>query len=316
MSIVSKVFITDYIDEPSVEKGILKEDLSDVLHDKIEVLLVWHERIDKAYIDKFPRLKGIVRYGTGYDNIDVRYAKEKGVYVCNNPDYGIEEVSDTAIAMIINIIRGVTRYDFFSRAYRDSWQEHTISSLRRTSDHLLGVIGAGRIGGSVLLKARALRLQTIFYDPYKERGHEKLLGSGRTDSMDELLKISDIVSLHTPLTDETRSMVDENFIAKMKDGASFMNTARGKIIKDIDIFYEPLKSGHISNVALDVLPDEPPGHSRLIEAWRKREAWLDGRLIINPHAAYYSQKAYLEMRQKAASNVLKILKGERPYNIV
>lgn len=314
---MSKVFITDYIDDPAIERDILKENLSVKLHKNIEVLLVWHERIDKTYIDKLPSLKGIVRYGTGYDNIDIKYTKTKGIYVCNNPDYGVEEVSDTTIAMITNIIRGVTRYDFLCRTYKNNWQENVIKSLQRTSNCVLGIIGAGRIGGSVILKAKTLRLQTIFYDPYKERGYEKLLGSNRVESMKELLKISDIVSIHTPLTDETESMVNEDFIVKMKTGASFINTARGKIVKDIDVFYKPLKSGHISNVALDVLPDEPPlRHSLLVSAWKKREAWLDGRLIINPHAAYYSIKAYLEMREKAASNVLRILNREKPYNIV
>jgi len=268
------------------------------------------------FIERLPNLKGIVRYGVGFDNVDYEYAKSKDIYVCNTPDYGTEEVCDTAIAMIMNIARGVTRYDYLCRGYSDSWQEHTIPSIKRISDYKLGIVGAGRIGGSIILRANVLRFQTFFYDPYKPRGYEKMLGAKRFDSLEDLLEISDIVSVNTPLTEETRGLVDENFVAKMKKGSSFINTARGKIVKDIDIFYQALKNGHLTSVALDVLPHEPPENSLLIRAWRDRAAWLDGRLIINPHVSYYSDKAYYEMRSKAALNAKKILEGTRPFNII
>lgn len=313
---MGRIYITDYIDNPHVEKDVLKDELSDTLTKDIEVLLVWHEHIAKEYIDKLPNLKGIVRYGVGYDAIDLEYAKSKNIYVCNTPDYGTEEVSDTAIAMMMNIARGISRYDCQCRAYRDNWQENTIKSIKRNSDYRLGVIGAGRIGGSVILKAKALRFDTYFYDPYVSRGYEKMLDSKRAESLDELLSECDIVSINCPLSKETLGMIDENFISNMKNGASLVNTARGGIIKDIDVFYKPLKTGKLSNVALDVVPHEPPKNSKLINAWRNREEWLDGRFILNPHTAYYSDKAYFEMRQKAALNAKRILNGEMPFNIV
>lgn len=313
---MSRVFITDYVDNPYIEKEVLGNDLSLELNESIEVLIVWHEHITKEYIDKLPNLKAIVRYGVGFDAIDLEYAKSKNIYVCNTPDYGTEEVSDTAIAMIMNIARGISRYDYQCREYRDKWQENTIKSIKRNSDYKLGVIGAGRIGGSVILKANALRFDTYFYDPYVVRGHEKMLGAKRVETQEELLNLCDIVSINCPLSKETFGMIDENFISNMKDGASLVNTARGGIIKDIDAFYEALKSGKLSNVALDVIPHEPPKDSLLINAWRKREEWLDGRFILNPHTAYYSDKAYFEMRQKAALNAKRIIDGEIPYNIV
>ena len=266
----AKVYITDYIDDPDIEKSVLKDDLSEDLHEKVEVLLVWHEKITQNFIERSPNLKGIVRYGVGFDNVDCDYAKSKGIYVCNTPDYGTEEVCDTAIAMIMNIVRGITRYDHQCRGYSDSWQEHTISTIKRTSDYHLGVIGAGRIGGSIILRANGLRIQTFFYDPYKPRGHEKMLGAQRFDHLQELLEISDIVSVNTPLTEETRGWVDGAFVAKMKKGSSFVNTARGKIVKHLDVFYQPLKDGHLANVALDVLPEEPPKDSLLVRAWKER----------------------------------------------
>lgn len=311
-----KVYITDYVDDPFIEKGILGDTLSSTLNENIEVLLVWHEQITKEYIDKLPNLKGIIRYGVGYDTIDVKYAQSKNIYVCNTPDYGTDEVSDTAIAMIMNIARGVSRYDFQCRVYRDNWQENTIPSIKRNSDYKLGVIGAGRIGGSVLLKAKSLRFQTYFFDPYVVRGYEKMLGAQRFESLEELLEACDIVSVHCPLNDETATMIDDTFIANMKEGASLVNTARGGLIQNIDIFYEVLKSGKLANVALDVIPHEPPKDSKMINAWRDKEAWLDGRFIINPHSAYYSDKSYFEMREKASQNAKRILSRREPYNII
>ncbi len=313
---MSKVFITDYIDNPYIEKNILNNNLSDKPHKQIEVLLVWHKHINKEYIDQFPCLKGIVRYGVGFDNVDLNYARQKNIFVCNTPDYGTEEVSDSAIAMILNIARGITRYDFQCRTYTETWQENTINSIKRNSDYKVGVIGAGRIGGSVLLRAKALRFQTFFYDPYVPRGHEKLLGANRFESLDKLLEESDIVSINCPLSEETSSMINLDFISKMKKGSALVNTARGKIIKDIDVFYEALKNGHLSNVALDVIPDEPPKKSLLIDAWRNREKWLDGRFILNPHTSYYSDKSYFELREKASLNAKLILNGIKPLNII
>lgn len=315
---VKKVFITDKITDPYIEKEVLGDVISDTLHEGIEVLLVWHKQISNEYIDKLPNLKAMIRYGVGYDVFqDLEYIKQKGIYASNTPDYGTEEVSDTAIAMIMNIARGITRYDYQCRDYKDgSWQTNTLKNIKRTSDYKLGVIGAGRIGGSVVLKANALRFQTYFYDPYLSSGTEKMLGAKRVESLDELLKTCDIISINCPLNKETNNLVDENFISKMKKGASLVNTARGAIVKDLDLFYEPLKSGHLNCVSLDVLPCEPPKDGLMIDAWRAKESWLDGRFIINPHGAFYSDKAYFEMRQKAALNVKRVLDGKKPINIV
>lgn len=314
---MNKVYITDYIDNPYIEKEVLDKNLSNNFHKDIEVILVWHEHINKKYIDSLPKLKAIIRYGVGYDAIDLEYAKSKNIYVCNTPDYGTEEVSDTAIAMIMNIARGVSRYDYQCRNYSNgTWQENTIQNIKRNSDYKLGIIGAGRIGGSVLQKAKALRFQTHFFDPYVPRGYEKMLDAKRFDKIEALLNTCDIISINCPLNKKTTAMINKQFILNMKDGASLVNTARGGIIEDIDIFYDFLRDGKLSNVALDVIPKEPPKDSILIDAWEKREEWLDGRFILNPHTAYYSDKAYFEMRQKAALNAKRIINNELPFNII
>ena len=118
------------------------------------------------------------------------------------------------------------------------------------------------------------------------------------------------------MTKETECLVDQEFIKKMKPGAALINTARGEIISDIDDFIDPLKSGKVSGIALDVLPKEPPENNGLIAAWKTRERWLEGKVIINPHTAFYSQESYDEMRRKAALNAKRIINGEKPHNII
>jgi len=313
---MSKVYITDYIESPDIEFDVLGNYLSDNLSNEIEYIIVWHQKVDKNFIDNLPNLKGIVRYGVGYDQIDIDYCRKRNIVVCNTPDYGTDEVSDTALAMIMNITRGISRYDYLSRSYFDTWQENTIKSIKRNKDVKLGVIGAGRIGGSLILKANALRFQTFFYDPYVVRGHEKMLNSTRLESLKEILNACDIISINCPLNSETKAMVDDEFISLMKDGASLVNTARGGIISNVDVFYKALKEDKMSNVSLDVLPEEPPKKSLLLDAWRVKAPWLDGRFIINPHTAYYSDKSFYEMRFKAATNILRMIEGKSPYNRV
>lgn len=314
---MSRVYITDYVTDPSLERAVLGDALAAEPAEDVEALLVWHERIDDAYLDRFPNVRGVVRYGVGYDSLDLDALRRRGVVACNTPDYGTEEVADTAVAMALALTRGIARYDSLCRAYTDgSWQENTLPHIRRTSDLTFGVVGAGRIGGSVLLRARALRFDPVLYDPYRPRGYEKMLGARRVDSLEALLAEADVVSLHAPLTEETRGMVDEGFVASMRPGATFVNTARGGLVDDLDVFHEPLRDGRLAGVALDVLPQEPPADSPLLRAWGRRERWLDGRLLINPHAAFYSAAAYREMREKAARNALRILQGEAPYNVI
>ncbi len=313
---MSGIYITDYIDDPDIERGILGPRLRPQLDADVSVLLVWHHAVDDALMSRLPNLAGVVRYGVGVDGIDLAAARHRGVVVCNTPDYGTEEVSDTALAMVMNAVRGISRYDAMARRNHDTWQEATLPELRRTSTRTLGVVGAGRIGGSLLLKARALRFDTAFFDPYLPRGQEKLLGARRYESLEALLAASDVVSLHTPLDDETRGMVDRGFIEAMRPGAVLVNTARGGLTPDLDLLAWALRSKRLSHIALDVLPDEPPPAHPLIDAWRKREHWLEGRFVVNPHTAYYSQEAFREMRTKASENALRLFNGEPAWNVV
>ncbi|TVP82012.1 MAG: C-terminal binding protein [Puniceicoccaceae bacterium] len=313
---MSVIAITDYFKVPDVEREILGDLVGTQVGDDTVVLLVWHRDITGEYVDRLPALRGVQRYGVGYDNLDLSALQERGIVACNNPDYGVDEVSDTAVAMILNIVRGVSTYDQAARAYRSTWQENVNPAVKRTSETVLGVVGAGRIGGSVLLKCRALGFQTVFFDPYRPRGYEKMLKSRRLDSLDELLAVSDVVSVHTPLNAETRGVINAAFIKAMKPGGALVNTGRGGLLEGTECLVEALHSGHLAGVALDVLPQEPPPNDALISAWRLGEEWLGGRLIINPHTSYYSAESYRELRVNAARNALRIYENRPPYNLL
>ena len=311
-----KVVITDRITDPDIERKILGSYLSKTLDEDATILLVWHQIVDDAYLDRFPKLVAVIRYGVGFDKIDLDACKGRGVIVCNNPDYCTEEVSDTAVAMILNCSRKLSCYDDQARSYTDGWQENVIPHITRTSQQKIGFVGLGRTGARTLQSCRALRYQTQFYDPFLPEGQEKVFGTQKCNDLDEVLGTSDIVSLHCPLTEETQSLVDEKFLTKMKKGASLVNTARGQLVKNLEIIYDALKSNHLDMVCLDVLPSEPPENDSLIRAWRNRDKWLSGRLVITPHAAFYSNESYLEQRRKAAETALDGIRRGQFRNVV
>jgi len=310
-----KAFITDYIDNPYIEEKILGSSLTLNPNDPdITSLLVWHQKINSNYISKFPNLKFVCRYGVGFDQIDLKLLEQKNIIFSNTPDYGVDEVSDTALAFLLSYSRGIFKYNEYSKAYKNnSWQENTISELKRASSLKVGVIGAGRIGGRFSIKSRQLGFDVQIYDPYKPSGHEKLLGVSRISNINELLSSSDIISIHCPLTKETRGLINKEFISNIKRGAYLINTARGEILDSLDTLDSALSEGILSAVALDVLPEEPPNkNSSLIKNWIKNN--YNSRVIINPHSSYYSKESYVEMRVKASQNVLNFLKGIKPIN--
>ncbi|NEO33251.1 MAG: C-terminal binding protein [Symploca sp. SIO3C6] len=313
---MSKVYITDRINDPVIERKFLKENLTLQPSPDVVVLLVWHEFVDANYLSKFPNLKAIIRYGVGFDNIDLDACRARGIKVCNTPDYCTEEVSTSAVAMILNATRGISRYDYLARNFKQGWQENILSYIHRGSTQMIGFIGVGRIGGLTLNRCKLLGFDTQYYDPYSKSGDDCFLGSKCVSDLETFLATSDVVSLHCPLTNNTQGMVDQNFVLKMKQGSSLINTARGKLIANLDVIESALRENHLNVVALDVLPLEPPGEHRLIQAWRRGESWIAGRLIINPHVAFYSQQSSVEQRHNVASNALRVLQGLNPINIV
>ena len=267
---------------------------------QVDAILVWHWPVDRATLDLLERCKIIVRYGVGFDLVDVEAVAEHEIPFANTPDYGTEEVADTACSMILALQRKLVAYDRDCRRYTTGWQKHLLHPTWRTSERTLGLIGVGRIGTAVVNRMKPFGYRILGYDPYQPAGHEKAVGYHRVDSQTDLLKQADVVSVHCPLTEETRGMMDEAFFRQMKPGSLLINTARGGILADLDCLEEALRSGHLEAAALDVLPDEPPKDHPLIRAWRQDDDWIRGRLVITPHSAYYSERGSYEMRYKAA----------------
>ena len=321
------IYITDYIQSFEIEKKVIGQKLltykkDDNKKSKAKVLLVWHYELNESSLKNFPEAHTIVRYGVGVDNIDLNFCQSKGIKVFNNPDYGIDEVSDSAIAMILNLSRNITFYDkksrhlFLNPNQKFPWQENTENSSLRLKDSSLGLIGVGRIGSAVALKMKNIIGEINFYDPYVSSGYEKVISANRFESLYSMLSKSDIVSLHTPLNEETSGMVNDAFIKKMRKGSILINTSRGGIIESLDCIYNGILSGNLGAVGLDVLPTEPPDKSlreKLLLSWANQNK-ISERVIINPHTSYYSPQSYEEMRHKAAEMSLEAMEGNLKRN--
>ena len=316
-----KIAITDFIEPPAaIESSFFPQ--SEILFleanhliptdtASIEALLVWHREIDEDYLLHFPKLKIVVRYGVGFDNIDLDAIKNKGLIFSNTPDYGVEEVADTACAMILNATRSIFRYDFVTKNSINRWQDPFLSHINRSSSINVGGIGVGRIGTAVIQRLKNFNFNLYGFDPYVSSGHEKAIGYKRCNALEELINIANVISFHCPCNKETLGMLDENFISALNDNTMIINTARGKILKNLDVLEVGLRNGKIAVACLDVLPDEPIDRTHsLLKDWINQASWLGGRLIINPHSAFYSQEAWSEMRYKSAETAyLYLTKG-------
>jgi D-3-phosphoglycerate dehydrogenase/C-terminal binding protein len=279
-----------------------------------DALFVYHEStISARTIAGLERCRVIVRGGVGYDNIDTLAAAARGIPVCNIPDYGVDEVADHAIGMMIALNRGFIRSERRLRFTLRPWDRTAILPTFRLSEATIGIIGCGRIGGATALRARALKMNVLIYDPYLRPGLEKLFGATRVD-LPTLLAQSDVVSVHTPLTEETRGLIDRAALRQMRPTALLINTARGAVV-DTDAVAEALSEGRLGGAGIDVLSIEPPDtRLRLIALWQDPTA--DVNLIVTPHTAYYSASATREIRTKGAEEIARVLRGERPRNCV
>lgn len=326
---MKKIFITDYIKDPDIEKKIFgnlvevrcgEEEVEKNFDPYIysaDAIMVWHAKITEDTVKQLKNCKVIVKYGTGYDNIDTEACKKYGIPVCNTPDYGVEEVCDTACAMILASIRQIFLYDYQAKHINEGWQTHNNGKIKRTSEHSLGIIGMGRIGTSVALRMKAFGMQVSFFDPYLPSGFEKAIGVTRYETLNELLKNSSVITIHTPLTKETTGIIDKQFIDNLNNGSILINTARGKLLKNLDLILYGLENGKLAFVGLDVLPEEPPNPSeKLIVHWKDENSTFAKKILINPHSAYYSTKSWAEMRSKAANNSYNVLCGANPKNRV
>ena len=247
-------------------------------------LLVWHEVvIDRELIESLANCRIIVRAGVGFDHIDLAAAGAAGIPVCNTPDYGTSEVADHAIGMLLALRRGLAFYnERLHAAPIDHFYPAGAPMVARIRGSRLGLIGLGRIGTATALRAKAFGIDVLAYDPDLPRGQEIALGVSRTDRLEELLRTADAVSLHTPLNEHTRNIINADTLALMPAHAILINTARGALV-DIDALYTALINDQLAGAALDVLPEEPPAADRpLIAAVENNDARLRYRVSTEP----------------------------------
>jgi phosphoglycerate dehydrogenase-like enzyme len=284
---------------------------------EIDGLMIMRYAVTGEDLARFPRLRAIVRMGVGYDRIDREAAAARNILICNVPDYGTTEVADHAMALVLSLRRGVVLYHERMRSAPPLWGVVKNDLIRRSGVQNFGIIGLGRIGTAVALRARAFGFRVSFYDPYLPNGVELALGIGRASSLEDLLRQTDTLSIHTPLTRETRGLLGHDQLALLPRGAVVVNTARGPII-DVDALLALLRSGHIAAAGLDVLPVEPPTDPipEILRAYREREPGLEGRLVITPHAAWFTPESEADTRRKSAETMRAALLTNRPQNVI
>ena len=298
-------------------KAVLSE-LDPVDCAEVDGLMIMRHAVSAADIGRFPRLRAIVRMGVGYDKIDRPAAAARNILVCNVPDYGTTEVADHAMALALSLRRGVILYhERLRQSPPPPWGAVKNDLIRRLGVQTFGILGLGRIGTAVALRARAFGFRVVFYDPYLPNGADLALGIGRAATLEDLLRQTDTLSVHTPLTPETRLLLGHDQLALLRPGAVVVNAARGPII-DLDALLALLRSGHIAAAGLDVLPVEPPVDPipEILRAYRAREPGLEGRLVITPHAAWFTPESEHDTRVKSAETMRAALLTNRPQNVI
>ncbi len=291
-------------------------DLSDADCRAADGLMLFRHWLTEADLARFPKLRAAVRMGVGYDRIDRAACARRGVLVCNVPDYGTTEVADHAVALAVALGRGLIHHHERQRGAAPGWSVIRDPAIRRFSSQGFGILGLGRIGTAVALRAKALGFKVAFFDPKLPNGAELALGLGRAGSLPALLAQSNVLSVHVPLTRDTAGMLGAAEFAALPAGAVVVNTARGPVM-DYHALLAALRSGHVAAAGLDVMPVEPPGEAPhpLLQAYRGREPELEGRLIVTPHSAYWSPEAERDIRIKSAETMAAAL-GNRPQNVV
>lgn len=268
----------------------------------VDAVLVQYAPVNKQVFGALPQIRIASRYGAGFDTINTDDARAHGVWVCNSPDYGVHEVASHALAMAMNLVRHISFYDRDVRA--GTWHYLSPGVLKRPSQLTLGILGLGRIGKRMAHLARETFGRVIACDPHI-MAYDFPPYVERVD-MEGLFANADVISLHTPLNDETRGIVNASVLGLMKPGSYLVNTARGGVV-NVDDALAALSAGQLGGLALDVLPQEPPGNHPLVK---------HPRTVLTPHAAFFSVEAEQELRRKAAQNIISFAQTGRPDYVV
>ncbi|MFN0017900.1 MAG: C-terminal binding protein [Pirellulaceae bacterium] len=280
-------------------------------------VMVYHTlKVTQATIGRLKNCKLIVRCGVGFDNVDHIFARSKGIPVANVPDYGNEEVADSAIGLLLSLARGIAFQNTKLRPAGTDWKFDYVAPLYRLRGKTLGIIGLGRIGTAAALRGKALGMDVAFYDPYKPDGYDKAVGVRRVEVLEDLLSQSFAVSCHCLLTPETQHIMSAKTIEQMPKGSYLINTSRGAVV-DIAAIPAAIASGRLAGAGIDVLPTEPPPEDHpLLVAWRNPEHPAYHRVILNAHNAFYSEQGLMDMRVKGSEACRRALLGQPLRNVV
>lgn len=268
--------------------------------DVVGLMVSPDQPVGAAEMDRLPALRIVATCSVGYDNVDTAAAAERGIWVCNVPDYCVEEMADSSLALLLALMRGVVALD---RSVREGQWDHAVAGpLRTNRGTRLGIIGFGRIGRALAARALALGFEVCAVDPHLP--DEAIEGYGvQPLTLDQALTSCEVFSLHSLLTDETRGMIGAEEIARMPRGALIVDTARAALV-DFDAVLAALDAGHLGGAAFDVLPVEPPTPDA--------PAPERPTLIVNPHAGWYSPATEHEAYRRPAVSVREALEGRRP----
>ena len=293
-------------------------ELPDALCEQADALMTLRMPVPAEQIARFPKLRVVIRMGVGYDRVDRTECARRGIKVCNVPDYGTQEVAEFAVLLALSLRRGLILYHDTQRGPTPApWAKIESPLIRRQEAQTFGIIGLGRIGTAAALRAKAFGYRVVFHDPHLPNGWDRAVGIARARTLDELLAQSDVLSIHCPLTRETRGLIGERELRLLPRNAVVVNTARGPIL-DIEALERALRDDHIAGAGLDVIPVEPPGQDipGLLRAYRTREPWLTGRLVITPHIAFHSPEAWEDIRIKSVETMRAVLVDGLDTNVI
>lgn len=314
-----KVVITDYqYDNIDSERELIEgfgaelkgcqckseEELMEEVKDA-DAVIVQYCTITKKVIDSMEHCRLIIKYGIGVDNIDVKAATEHGVYVANVPAYGVEEVANHTMAFLLSFARALPVLSVQMK--NGIWGYGSCQPVKRLSQCTLGLLGFGRIPRQVCLRAKAFGMRVLVYDPFLTPEQIEDGGAQAASGLEEVLRESDYVSCHCPLTDETKHMINRDTLAMMKPTAYLINTSRGPIVCEEDLA-EALQQGKLAGAGLDVFEKEPAGADHPLVKLPN--------VIATSHLAWYSEQAIENVQRMAAEEVVHVLAGNPPVNLI
>ena len=278
------------------------EDILRVAKDA-DALIIQYAKMPRALVEQLDRCKVIARYATGFDGIDLQACTEKGIYVCNVSDYCREEVSTYALSLLLEMTTRVGKHDAWT--HQGNWfgmpgKQHSLKH------QVIGVVSFGRIAKSFIDKIKPLCDNIWVYDVHGDVDAVSQYGAV-PKTLDEIYEGADYISLHCPLTDQTRHLIDRDALQKMKKSAVLINVARGAVVSEADLVWA-LENGEIAGAALDVLEQEPPE--------KDNPLFRFDNVIISPHAAWYSEESQAILQRTPAEDVARVLRGELPLNLV